>query len=186
MKKMWIIAVEDTAADELFLAKFSGTKEQVVKKLSEMMRTEKVLVTGSEKLLCDLLDCGWLDLGILDDTKYDLKEIVEDLQHNGIKPSLNIITGEIFRKGQKALEEKLEEKICELKSERDDCKKDSEEYNALQKQIKELKRCNTENDIDWSCNFRNSSIWFYENEEIYRKYLADEIEEVEDDMGFEF
>ena len=41
MKKMWIIAVEDTAADELFLAKFSGTKEQVVKKLSEMMREDQ-------------------------------------------------------------------------------------------------------------------------------------------------
>ena len=40
-KKFWIIAVANTAADGVFLAKFVGTKEQVIKKLSEMMREDQ-------------------------------------------------------------------------------------------------------------------------------------------------
>ncbi len=143
-------------------------------------------MTGTESLLCCLLDCGTLDLGILDDVGYDIGEIAEDLQDNGIKPTLNAITGEIFYKGQQALIEKLEEKIGELESERDDYDEDSEEYETLQEQIDELECCDPERDIEWFCNCLDTSIWFSDNEEIYRKYLADEIKEVENDMGFEF
>ena len=32
-------------------------------------------MTGTESLLCSILDCGVLDLSILDDVGYDLGEI---------------------------------------------------------------------------------------------------------------
>lgn len=143
-------------------------------------------MTGAESLLCSLLDCGTLDLTILDDVGYDLGEIAEELQDEGIKPTLNAITGEIFRKGQEELLEKLEEKIDELESERDEYDEDSDEYEELQEQIDELECCDPERDIDWFCNCLDTSIWFFQNEEIYRKYLEDEISEIEDNMGFEF
>lgn len=143
-------------------------------------------MTGAESLLCSLLDCGTLDLAILDDVGYDLGEIAEELQDEGIKPTLNAITGEIFRKGQEELSEKLEEKIDELESERDEYDEDSDEYEELQEQIDELECCDPERDVDWFCNCLDTSIWFSQNEEIYRKYLKDEISEIEDNMGFEF
>lgn len=36
------------------------------------------------------------------------------------------------------------------------------------------------------CNCLDTSIWFRDNEEIYRKYLEDEISDIEENMGFEF
>lgn len=75
------------------------------------------MITNTEILLCSFLECGTLDLSILDDVEYDLGEIVEDLQAEGIKPTLNVITSKIFYKGQDELREKLSEKILELEEE---------------------------------------------------------------------
>lgn len=143
-------------------------------------------MTGTESLLCCLLGCGTLDLDILDDVGYDLGEIVEDLQSNGIKPTLNAITDKIFLKGQQTLSEKLQEKLDEMAQERDGYDGDSEEYEGLQEKIDELESCDPDEDVDWFCNYLDTSIWFTDNEEIYRKYLSDEISEIEDDMGFDF
>lgn len=139
-----------------------------------------------ESLLCSLLDCGCLDLDILDDVGYDLGEIADDLMERGIKPTLNAITEEIFYKGQQSLSEKLQEKLEEMAQERDKYDGDSEEYDTLQEQIDELECCDPYIDVDWFCNCLDTSIWFTDNEEIYRKYLSDEISEIEDDMGFDF
>lgn len=141
---------------------------------------------GVESLLCSLLDCGYLDLDILDDVGYDLGEIADDLMERGIKPTLNAITEEIFYKGQQSLSEKLQEKLEEMAQERDKYDGDSEEYDTLQEQIDELECCDPYIDVDWFCNCLDTSIWFADNEEIYRKYLSDEISEIEDDMGFDF
>ena len=59
-------------------------------------------MTGTESLLCSVLDCGILDLSILDDVGYDLGEIYDELIAEGIRPTLNLITGEIFEKGKDA------------------------------------------------------------------------------------
>lgn len=143
-------------------------------------------MTGLESLLCSVLNCGSLDLSILDDTEYDLGDIVTDLEDIGVKPTLNAITGEIFRKGQQDLKEKLEERISNMKSERDEFDERTEEYQRVQRQIDDLEILDPDNDIDWFCNCLDTSIWFSDNEEIYRKYLTDEIKDVEYDMGFEF
>lgn len=143
-------------------------------------------MTGAESLLCSLLECGTCDLSILDNVGYDLGEIAEDLQNSGIKPTLNAITEEIFRKGQRELKEALDDKISELESEMDDCEEDSEEYDDLQEQIDELECCDPEEDVSWFCNCLDTSVYFVNNEEIYRKYLEDEISDIEENMGFEF
>ena len=39
--KIWIVAVANTAADGTFLAKFVGTKKQVIKKISKMMKEDQ-------------------------------------------------------------------------------------------------------------------------------------------------
>ena len=41
-------------------------------------------------------------------------------------------------------------------------------------------------EVEWFCNCLDTSIWFRDNEEIYRKYLEDEISDIEENMGFEF
>ena len=58
--------------------------------------------------------------------------------------------------------------------------------NITQEQIDELECCDPEEDVEWFCNCLDTSIWFRDNEEIYRKYLEDEISDIEENMGFEF
>lgn len=45
----------------------------------------------TEKILCALLDCGSLDLAILEDTEYDIEDIVYGLQESEMKPTLGNI-----------------------------------------------------------------------------------------------
>lgn len=62
----------------------------------------------------------------------------------------------------------------------------TEEYERLEEKLEALESLDTGEDIDWFCNCLDTSIWFAENEDIYREYLADEISDVEDNMGFSF
>ena len=137
-----------------------------------------------EELLMALLQCGSLDLSILDGVGYDLGEIVEELRAEGLEVTLNLITGEIFRKGQIELEEAVMEAIEDRKAMMLGCDEDEEE--RLQEEIDELETLDPESDMDWFCNCLDTSCWFAENEEVYRKYLADKIREIEDNMGFSF
>lgn len=136
-----------------------------------------------------LLECGSLDLQILEGVGYDLGDIVEELSADGIKPTLNAITDEIFRRGQCELVAAVEDAIQERKdqqAETDDTKEGETEYDRLQDEIDELESLNPEEDMDWFCNCLDTSCWFSNNEEIYRKYIPEAISNIEDNMGFEF
>lgn len=139
-----------------------------------------------EDILLVLLECGSLDLRILDDVGYDLGEIVEELQTDGIKPTLNIITGEIFRKGQLELTGAVRDAIDERKNQKDNMEEGEVEYDRLQEEIDELESLNPWEDMSWYCNCIDTSCWFSNNEEIYRKYIPDATSNIEDNMGFEF
>lgn len=68
-------------------------------------------MSALDGLLFVLLDCGSLDISILDDVGYDLGDIAVELQEEGVKVTLNNITDAIFRKGQDELKDTLEDKI---------------------------------------------------------------------------
>lgn len=142
-----------------------------------------------EEILMVLLECGSLDLHILEDVGYSLGDIVEELVADGIKPKLNAITDEIFRRGQCELIEAVEDAIEERKDQQTDTDNTEEgeaEYDRLQAEIDELESLNPEEDMEWYCNCLDTSCWFSSNEEIYRKYIPEAISNIEDNMGFEF
>ena len=58
-------------------------------------------MSALDGLLFVLLDCGSLDISILDDVGYDLGDIAVELQEEGVNVTLNNITDAIFRKGPK-------------------------------------------------------------------------------------
>lgn len=137
-----------------------------------------------EEILKVLLECGSLDLQMLDGVGYDLEEIVNVLLGEGIKPTLNAIMGEIFRKGQSELIEAVDEAIRERKEQQNNA--DDAEYKWLQGEIDELESLNPEEDMNWYCNCLATSCRFSNNEEIYRKYILEEISNIEYNMGFTF
>lgn len=125
-------------------------------------------------VLRTVLDCGTDDLCALDDIGYDVGNIVENLLAEGIKPTLNAITAEVFRNGVEELTQLVSERCCEP-NEVDD-----------EETLEALRSLNPERDIEWYCNCLDTHVYFVRNEEIYRKYLSEEIKTVEDNMGFSF
>ena len=125
-------------------------------------------------VLMAVLECGTSDLCMLDDIRYDLGEIVESLLSEGIKPTLNSILGEVFRKGTEEMAQFISDRLCEPHED------DSEETMAA------LRSLDPERDIRWYCNCLDTYVYFEQNEEIYRQYLEYEISIVEENMGYSF
>ena len=73
-------------------------------------------MVNQNAVLKTVLECGMDDLRMLDDIGYDLGEIVEDMIARDIKPTLNAIMGEVFRKGVEELEQLINDRICELEA----------------------------------------------------------------------
>ena len=117
----------------------------------------------SEQILAGILNCGYLDLRVLEDTEFDVVEMIEEME----KPTLSDLICEIFQKGIDLLMEALLEKQNDL-----DCPDE----------IKDL----SGEDVDFDINFIASRIYFVNNSDIWNKYFESEIEEIEKKMGFYF
>ena len=118
---------------------------------------------NNEQILVKFLNCGFLDLKVLEDTKFDVMEIISEME----RPTLNDIIYSIFQKGIDLLLNALKEKQRDF-----DCPD-------------EIKYLSGE-DIDFDINFIASRIYFSDNGDIWNKFFGSEIEDVEEKMGFHF
>lgn len=139
-------------------------------------------MVNQNAVLKAVLECGTDDLRMLDDIGYDLGEMVEEMIAEGIKPTLNTILSDVFRRGVEELEQLINDRICELEAACSERDLDEDEETALEV----LRDLTPRRDISWFCNCQDTRIRFDENEEIYREYLSEEISKVEDYMGFSF
>lgn len=143
-------------------------------------------MNGREELLCAILGCGFADLKMIDDCRYDLAQIYNDLKESYKDVSLNTVIDEIFRLGVSELEEKVLSQKEDTKSRLESVAKGSRLERLLNEQMEEIKCLCPKDDVVWHTNFLDSDIRFCKNESVYRKYFPGEISEIEDDMGFEF
>ena len=118
---------------------------------------------NNEQILVKFLNCGFLDLKVLEDTKFDVMEIISEME----RPTLNDIIYSIFQKGIDLWLNALKEKQRDF-----DCPD-------------EIKYLSGE-DIDFDINFIASRIYFSDNGDIWNKFFGSEIEDVEEKMGFHF
>lgn len=143
--------------------------------------------------LCQaILDCGELDLNILDDTEYDFYEIVENIRENGGQVTLASIVHEIFDKGIYEIQSAIENKVEEAKEEIKHWTKDTNEYQELMKVINDLEPLDPWSDIYTYFNYLDTHIGFNydsgneQKADIYYRYLGKEIDQIEINMGFGF
>ena len=118
---------------------------------------------NNEQILVKFLNCGFLDLKVLEDTKFDVMKIISEIE----RPTLNDIICAIFQKGIDLLLNALMEKQRDF-----DC---PDEINYLSGE-----------DIDFDINFVASRIYFSDNGDIWNKFFGAEIEDAEEKMGFHF
>ena len=140
-------------------------------------------MANRDEVLMAVLECGTMDLSVLDDVGYDLAGIVGDLFDDGIKPTLNAIMDRVFRESvdemAELVKQELEETLDEQESEHD-----YEETVWLNEKAMSLRQMNPVEDIEWYCNCLDSGLYFTRNAELYQTYLPDAIKTVEGKTGF--
>lgn len=174
------------------------------------------MLTTQECILTCLLNCGTADLSMLDDINYDLDDILDELVGSGCLSLNAIFEQVFIRgiseltdvvennRGQIKTDLKhllsivpssddLDDDIQRFEDELSD-----DDYNLLesyggfewrediQECLDELEDLNPEEDIEYFCNCQDTHIRFTNHEETYRRLFKNEIEEIENDMGFEF
>ena len=168
----------------------------------------------SKRLLAHLLNCGTDDLSILDDIKYDIIDIVDDLLDDYFTPSLNNIIHEVFRKGIGELDDYIRDTkydiIAELRILEDKLPKRNNDNDVINGEVDtlssdiidimqkygveysedatryiiELKELDPFDDIQYYENCVDSDISIVRHQDIYRRFYADKIFDIEDSMGF--
>lgn len=137
-----------------------------------------------KSILCELLDCGYLDLDILDDADEDfVLEAIENLRFEGLEIGLNAITSEMFWKARADIASAIENRVEELKDyEANESIEDDE-----RKELTEIAALNPDDDIEWFCNCLDTSIYIVNDKyDVYKEYFGDLLDELESKMGFEF
>ena len=137
-----------------------------------------------KSLLCDLLDCGYLDLNILNDADEDFViEAIDNLRFEQIPISLNAITYEMFSMARMRIATELEVRIDELGSNKESgC---AGEYELTE--LEAISALTPEEDIEWYCNCLDTGIYIANDKyDVYMKYFKDLMDELENKMGFEF
>jgi hypothetical protein len=137
-----------------------------------------------KSILCELLDCGYLDLDILDDADEDyVLEAIENLRFEGLEISLNAITSEMFWRAGDDIASAVENRKEELQGFEAEMSITDDECEELEA-IEEL---NPDEDIEWFCNCLDTSIYIVNDKyDVYKKYFGDLLDELESKMGFEF
>ncbi len=129
-------------------------------------------------LLCELLDCGTSDVDILEDIEYDVSDLVEYCDMNFEKVTLEGLVICAFSFGLRDFRKSIDKRIKVLESAESLTK-------AEKKELKSLKQLDPENDSEWYFNYLDTSIWFNENNELYKKYCQEELDEFYENTGYE-
>lgn len=131
-------------------------------------------------ILADILQCGYIDLVVLDDVSEDLiEEALDEIRDTGLEVSLNGIMSNVFDICLDHLKDSIAELIEELEGE--------DESEDVLEELEALRALDVYEDINSCCNCLDTSIFFTnttENENIYRKYLSEELREIEDMTGY--
>lgn len=136
-------------------------------------------LTQNECILTKLLDCGYADLEILEDIEYDLDDILQKLVDNNCL-SFNSLLHGVFSKGQQELTDAIENHLSDLNGCINEINNDD-----ITSEITDIKTLNPEEDMSWYLNYLDTHVYL-EKSDTYKKYFADEIDCIENNMGFEF
>lgn len=137
-----------------------------------------------KSILCELLNCGYLDLDILDDADEDyVLGAIENCRVEDIPITLNAITDDMFACAQMEINNALDERIDVLSDYEADGNIDEDEL----KELEAIKKLNPDEDIAWYCNCLDTGIYIANDKyDVYKEYFGDLLDELEGKMGFEF
>ena len=147
------------------------------------------MITSREDFLMTLLNCGSLDLKLIDDVGYDWCDILNDefldyiveLRKHKTGPIINDVMRSVFEYGISQIENAIDSRITYLRDTREDYGLSDEQAEEL----KQLEKIDVWEDIESYHNCIDTSIWFSKNSEIYKKYLSEKLDDFAEGTGFE-
>lgn len=137
------------------------------------------MMTNRENLMCAILECGTLDLGVLDDVGYDWYDVLDRLEGQGVsitEVGFNGLMRTVVEMAVEDLEAAVEERVKELE-EQDELEEDEQEA------LEQLRLLDPEDDVGGFFNFLDTHAYFEKNGEVYRNYLPEAVEEFEKNTG---
>lgn len=137
------------------------------------------MVSSREDFLMNLLNCGVLDLKLIDDVGYDWCDILSD--GSGQRETLNYIMRRVVEFGIDQLTTAVADRICELEAIPDERELDVDE----EEELEALRTLNPEEDIESYHNFIDTHVWFENNADVYRTYLQEALDDFTEGTGFE-
>lgn len=134
-------------------------------------------------LLCELLECGALDLQVIDGCKYDISDIIAEVKGYNEKITLSTLVMAIFNLFQNEVRELIDFKLGEITDEvlRLD-NSDSEIVTQLIEIEEKLTRLNPFDDFELWFNYLDTNMSISTNEEIYNFYIR-EIDDLVEKSG---
>ena len=136
-----------------------------------------------EELFANLLNCGTSDWACLNECNMDIREIAKEvIENEGRMPDLVDILIGIFHHGIYMMKIAVEERIEDLENLPNSLhEKYSQDVNETLSTIRKL---NPLEDMSYNVNYLDSSMSIVNHKDIYEKYFANTIEEIEDMTGY--
>ena len=146
------------------------------------------MLSSREDFLMNLLNCGSLDLKLIDDVGYDWCDILDSetlgemlSSESGQHETLNYIMRRVVDFGIEQITTAVDDRICELKAIQNEWELDADE----EKELSAIRALNPEEDIDSYHNFIDTHVWFRSNADVYRTYLQEALDDFAEGTGFE-
>ena len=133
-----------------------------------------------DELLRALLNCGYMDLSLLDNVKYSWSDVLEQLDGWLLEElSLNNLMRAVVSVGIIELWEKIDKRVEELEAQAEINDDEKVERAAL-------KTLDPDQDIEGYFNCLDTHVYFANNASVYRQYLSDAIDAFENNTGLVF
>ena len=146
------------------------------------------MVSSREDFLMNLLNCGILDLKLIDDVGYDWCDILDgetlgEMLSDGSRQreTLNYIMRRVVEFGIDQLTTAVADRICELEAIPNERELDADE----EEELEALRTLNPEEDIESYHNFIDTHVGFENNADVYRTYLQEALDAFAEGTGFE-
>lgn len=140
------------------------------------------MISSREDFLMSFLNCGQLDLRLIDDVEYDWCDVLErvDLSCCGDRKFPAIMSA-VFYLGKDNLAEAIRDRIDYL----EDAKKTYGISDEQEVELEELKELDPYEDLEEYHNYIDTHITCVNHRAVYEVYLAKELEDFADGTGFE-
>lgn len=132
-----------------------------------------------DDLLVELLGCGYADLTVLEDCRYDFSEIIDECYSVYGKLELNALARIMFEFGIREIGDYVCERIEELEGYGEDTLDEE-----LREELNALREIDVYEDIQSFHNYLDTSIWVCDHNGIYENYLSEALDTFEHNTGY--